>query len=94
MSKTSHKNPKRKVYLLDYRLTFKAFKLLQKKLVRISGPVPVHGERGIWEMMKRRQICCWFDPKIKGDMMLCLPEQFKKRTKNKMIMLIENYGKQ
>ena len=39
----------------------------------------------VWEMLKEKKIYCWFDPKIKGDMMLGL-----KLPKGRRIKIITN----
>ena len=55
-------------YILDTKIKFKTFKLLQKRLVRDSGPTPVHGDRMLWEMLRDKQIVCWFAKDMPGDM--------------------------
>ena len=80
------KNKKEPIYLLDPKLKWRAFKKLQDRLVRDSGPVPVHGDRALWEMNKKRLIYCWFDPYVKNDMRLGL-----ELPKNRKIKIITNF---
>lgn len=61
---------KKPIYVLDHKLRWRAFKELQDRLVQDSGPVPVHGDKVLWRMMRKRLILCWFDPYVKGDMRL------------------------
>ncbi len=71
------------VYVLDFKLKWRTFKELQDKLVRDSGPVPMHGDKVIWWMLRDKQILCWFDPLIENDMMM----GFKLPKKRKRIIL-------
>ena len=73
------------IYLLDHKLKWKAFKILQDKLVKDSGLIPVHGDKTLWEMMKAKRLLCWFDPYVEGDMRLGL-----KLPKNRRIRIITN----
>ena len=59
---------KKHIYLLDNKISWELFKLLQEKLVRDSGPTPEHGDRILWEMLRDEQIYCWFDPEVPDDM--------------------------
>ncbi len=74
---------KQPIYLLAPELKWKAFKELQDKLVRDSGPTPEQGNKSLWEMLRKKMIYCWFDPYIKGDMILGL-----KLPKNQAIKII------
>lgn len=74
---------KKPIYLLDPKLKWKAFKELQNRLVKQSGPVPVHGDKALWQMLKEKKIYCWFDPYVKNDMGLGL-----KLPKNRKIKVI------
>lgn len=76
---------KKPIYLLDSKLKWRIFKELQDRLVRDSGPIPVHGDKVLWEMNKKHLLYCWFDPYIKDDMRLGL-----KLPKNREIRLITN----
>ena len=58
------------IYLLSHDLKFKVFKELQRKLVKDSGPTPSQGNKVLWRMMRDKQIFCWFDSLVKGDIML------------------------
>ena len=73
------------IYLLDSKLKWKVFKILQEKLVKDSGPTPQHGDKVLWEMMRDKQIYCWFDQLNKGDMNLGF-----KIPKDREIHLITN----
>ena len=79
------KKIKKPIYLLDFKLKWRAFKELQKRLVKLSGPVPVQGDKVLWGMMKKKMIYCWFDPLIKGDMKMGL-----KLPKNREVRMITN----
>lgn len=86
MSKTK---PKKKIfYLLDNKLNWKGFKKLQSQLVDNSGPVPQHGERIVWEMMRNKQILCWFAEDIPRDMGIGF--EIPKRYKNWEKVLVKN----
>jgi len=74
------------IYLLAPELKWKTFKELQDRLVRDSGPVPAHGDKILWQMMRDRKIYCWFDPYMKSDMGLGL-----KLPKNRAIKIITNF---
>ena len=79
--------PKQKqpIYLLDPELKWQAFKMLQE-LVKGSGPVLKHGDKMLWQMMKKKMIYCWFDFKnFPNDMKLGL-----ELPKNRRIELITN----
>ena len=52
---------KNKIFLLSPDISFKTFKLLQKKLVIDSGPTPLHGDEALWELMREKKIYCWFE---------------------------------
>ena len=55
------KQQKMKVlYLLDSQLKWKPFKELHDKIVRDSGPVLINGTKILWEMMRSKQIYCWY----------------------------------
>jgi len=65
------KKPSKKklhIYVLDHTISWEIFKLLQEKLIIDEGPTPEHGDRVLWEMLKDKQIYCWFDPEVPGDM--------------------------
>ena len=74
------------IYLLAPELEWKAFKELQNRLVKESGIVAVGMDKALWNMMQKNLIYCWFDPKIKGDMMLGF-----KLPKNRQIKTITNF---
>ena len=58
------------ICLLDYKISWKTFKTLQKKLVRDSGLIPLHGDKFLWQMTRDKEILCYFDPLVEGDMLL------------------------
>lgn len=51
------------IYVLSPEIKWKTFKKLQEKLVRDEGPTPEHGNKTLWQMLRDKQIYCWFDPK-------------------------------
>jgi len=67
------------IYLVDHKIKWETFKKLQEKLVKDSGPTPEHGDRILWEMLKDKQIYCWFGDDWRDDMGvgLKLPEGYK-----------------
>lgn len=75
------------IYLLAPELKWKAFKELQDRLVRDSGPVPVQGDKALWKMNKKHLIYCWFDPYMKNDMRLGV-----RLPKNREIKVITNFN--
>jgi len=80
------KKKKKPIYLLAPELKWRVFKELQDKLVRDSGPVPVHGDKILWQMMRDRKIYCWFDfVKFPNDMGVGI-----KLPKNREIKVITN----
>lgn len=76
---------KKPIYLLAPELKWKAFKELQDKLVKDSGPTAIALPKVLWQMNKEKKILCWFDPKIKGDMRLGF-----ELPKNRPIKIITN----
>jgi len=70
------------VYLLSPTISFKTFKLLQKKLVKESGPVPVEGDRMLWELLRDKKLYCYFTNKLPEDMAISL-----KLPKSKIIII-------
>uniref|UniRef100_A0A6H1ZKH6 Uncharacterized protein n=1 Tax=viral metagenome TaxID=1070528 RepID=A0A6H1ZKH6_9ZZZZ len=75
----------KKIYVLDHKIRWSVFKKLHDKMVKDSGPTPVHGDKMIWELLRDKKIYCWYDPKLKNDMRIgtSLP-------KNKEYQLITN----
>ena len=59
---------KKELYLLSPKIKWKTFKRLYKKLVRDSGPTPVHINKVMWEMLRDKQIYCWFAEDMPSDM--------------------------
>ena len=70
--KKNEENKKPSIYLIDRKIKWETFKLLQDKLVKDSGPTPKHGDKMLWKMIKEKKIYAWFDPFIKGDMLIGL----------------------
>jgi len=58
----------KKIYLLDHKLKWKTFKTLHDKIVNDPGPTPVNMDKILWEMMRDKQIYCWYDEKMPDDM--------------------------
>jgi hypothetical protein len=56
------------IYVLSPKIKWKTFKLLQEKLVKDSGPSPLHGDKVLWEMLRDKQIYCWFCDEMRDDM--------------------------
>jgi len=74
------------IFLLDDKIKWKTFKLLQEKLVKSDGgPTPIGGDKAIWGLLKKKMIHCWFDPKVQGDMKLGL-----KLPKNREVRVISS----
>lgn len=82
------KDRKKKLYLLDYRLKWSAFKKLQDKLIKDSGPTLKQGNRILWKLMKEKSILCWFADNLENDMGIGL--EIPKRYKNWEIKIIGN----
>ena len=80
-------NKREPIYLLSPELKWSIFKELQKRLVRDSGPVPVQGDKALWQLNRDKRIYCWFDPLVKNDMRLGL-----ELPKNRAIKTITNYA--
>jgi len=58
------KKEKRKLYLFDHRILWRNFKKIMDS-ISDSGPVPIHGDKILWEMVKKRIIYILIDPKVK-----------------------------
>jgi hypothetical protein len=73
----------KKIYLLDRKLKWKTFKMLQDKLVRDSGPVPMEVDKAYWHLLREGRILCWFADDMKNDMGIGLeiPARYKKWEK-------------
>ena len=71
---------KKEIYLLSPKMKWKTFKLLQDKLVKESGPVPVQGDKALWHLLRDKRICCWFADDMPNDMGIGL--EIPKRYKN------------
>lgn len=76
---------KKTIYVLDHKITFKTFKLLQKRCVQDSGPKPEEFEKILWEMLRDKQIYCYFSNDMAGDMAIDL-----KLPKNVIIKVISS----
>ena len=70
---------KKRIYLLSPKIKFAAYKLLQKKLVKDSGPTPQQMDEMLWQMIRDKQIYAWFADDMPHDMGLGLkiPPQYK-----------------
>jgi len=80
----------KKVYLISPKIKWSVFKMLQDKLVKDSGPVPVNFDKVLWKMLRDKQIVCWFADDIEKNNMgiaITLPVKYK----NYEINLISNY---
>lgn len=60
------------IYVLHHKLKWSIFKKLQERCVKDSGPTPVHADKMLWEMLRDKQIYCWFDEDRPNDMGLGL----------------------
>ena len=76
---------KEPIYLLSPKLKWSVFKELQDKLVKDSGPIPVHGDKAIWHLLRENKIYCWFSNDMQGDMGMGLELPL-----NREIRLIKN----
>jgi len=76
---------KKKIYLLDHKLKWKVFKTLHDKTVKDSGPTPAQMDKTLWEMLRDKQIYCWYDDEHPNDMGVGL-----KLPKNRDIEMITN----
>jgi len=67
------------LYLLDSKIRWRDFKKLQDKLVKDSGPTPVHGDKILWQMLRDKNIICYFAEDMPNDMGICLhiPDRYK-----------------
>ena len=70
---------KKKLYLLSDKIEWRAFKLLNDKLVRDSGPTPKNGDRMLWKLLREKRMLCWFAEDMPDDMGIGskLPERYK-----------------
>ena len=82
------KMKKKTLYLLSDKIKWETFKLLQDKLVKDSGPKPVHGDKVLWRMLRDKQILCWFAEDMPGDMGIGL--EIPKRYKNWEISIMSS----
>ena len=56
------------LFLLSPKIKWKTFKLLQDKIVKQSGPVPMEADKILWQMVRDKQIYCWFCKEMPNDM--------------------------
>jgi len=70
----------RTIYILKHDLKWSTFKMLQKTMVKDSGPKPIQGEKAIWELLRDRKILCWFAEDMPNDMGIGykIPQRYKK----------------
>ena len=69
----------KKIYLLSPDISWETFKLLQKRLVKDSGPTPKRADRCYWELLRAKKIYCWFGKDWVDDMGIgySLPKGYK-----------------
>lgn len=60
------------IYVLDHKLKWSVFKMLQDKLTKDSGPSPVGIDKMLWGLLREKKICCWFSEDKPNDMGLGL----------------------
>ena len=60
------------LYLLSPKIKWRAFKLLNDKLVKGGGVEPKHIDKVLWEMIRDKKIYCWFCKDWPNDMGLGL----------------------
>lgn len=58
------------IYILDSGLSWKTFKKLNEGLSFDSGPVPVHGDRILWQLNKEKKITLFFDTEIENELFI------------------------
>ena len=73
------------IYLLDHKIKFKTYKAIHDNIVKDPGPTPAGKDKILWEMIKNKQIFCWFDDEHPNDMGVGL-----KLPKNRKVILITN----
>jgi hypothetical protein len=86
---TDDNNPqfsKKTLYLLDHKIKWSVFKLLQDKLVKDDGPVPVKGDKAIWQLLKEKKIYCWFAEDLPNDLGIGLTIHKKYDNWNKVLI--------
>lgn len=70
------------LYLISPKIKWKAFKIIQYKIIKDSGSTPKNGDKILWKMLRDKQIHCWFASDYKNDMGICLygtlPQKYKK----------------
>ena len=69
------------IYFLDAKIKWKAFKKLQD-LVKLDIK-PMQADKVLWQMLRDRQISCWFLSSIPNDMQISLYSYFPKKYLNK-----------
>ena len=71
--------PKKTIYLIDNKISWKAFKAGHDKIVKDDGPKPQNIERVLWKMIKEKKILAGFATDIPDDMWLSLeiPKRYK-----------------
>jgi hypothetical protein len=62
----------KKIYLLSPDISFKTYKLLQKNLVKDSGPTPVGIDKILWQLNRDYKIYCYFTDELLNDMVISL----------------------
>lgn len=74
----------KKLYILEPKIKWKTFKMLQDRLVKDTGPIPVQADKILWKMLRDKQIYCWFAQDMPDDMGIGLeiPKRYKKWQTN------------
>lgn len=72
------------IYIISDKIKFKTFKLLQDRLVK-ADLIPKNINKVLWEMLRDKQIYCWFSDELKNDMCIGLKLPLKKGEKYKII---------
>lgn len=63
-----------KLYVISDTISFKTFKLLQKRLVE-KGSIEIVGfDKIIWEMIRDKKIYCWFEKDKEMGIGVSIPE--------------------
>ena len=80
------KKENKKLHILRDKIKWKTFKMLQDKLVKESGPVPVQGDKALWHLLRDKKILCWFAEDMPNDMGIGLeiPKRYKNWEINKI----------
>jgi len=61
---------KKTIYLISPEIDYKTFKKLHDKFVIETGLQPDEMEKILWEMLRDKQIYCWFSNDCPNDMVI------------------------